>query len=206
MGIQPDVSYLWLDYTPPRFPLSFYHGRPGPEVFAEEAPVRTYEDASGGPVELWLASDAATTLDLQVYWLVFRFGSWTVLAPVQDLSDARDVARGLHGRETPDGFVVVRATPPLGLSNEPGEGRGPELTVGDRAPAPNLVGADRRSRWIILRPGRGTCKEEYGSSYAHLCLRGEAGGGTVAAHIYGDRRFIRAVYRGLEARGVHVLG
>jgi hypothetical protein len=92
-------------------------------------PLAVYEGASG-PVELWEGDK-----DHGGYWLLFRFGSWTVAAPCNE-----DPAKGgedhalwassLTGQETPEGYVILEATPPLELHPDRGTG-GPALYMSD---------------------------------------------------------------------------
>jgi hypothetical protein len=88
-------------------------------------PLAVYEGTSG-PVELWEGDK-----DHGGYWLLFRFGSWTVAAPCN-----RDPARGgedyaiwassLTGQETLEGYLILDAAPPLKLHPDRGTG-GPAL-------------------------------------------------------------------------------
>jgi hypothetical protein len=133
---------------------------------------------------------------------------WTVLVPADGLRRADEVAASLHAVETSDGFVAITAEPPLGLSGESGEGRGPQLTMGDADPREGALRPDTRFRVVILWPLSGACHAEGGLSnvggatvYSSKCLGGD---GTISlfASIYGDRDFVTAVASGLEAREV----
>ncbi|MGH2989002.1 MAG: hypothetical protein ACRDMY_03900 [Gaiellaceae bacterium] len=207
MGVQPDVSYLYLADRPPRFPLAFYRGDPPAGVVAGEAPVDQLATREGERAELWAApadSDSEETgREVMPYGLVFRFGSWTVIAPVREPDEATVLAGSLEGRETSDGFVALEALPPIGLSDESGEGRGPRLTIGDTDPDPERYRVDDRFRSIDLWVERCSdttdelSSEEHTSPsgwYAHLCL-----GGALTAQINGDREFVKAVFNGLAA-------
>jgi hypothetical protein len=200
MGAQPDVSYLWLADPAGRSPLSFYHEAADPQQFEGDAPEDVYRSRNGDPVELWVASAEASARNVP-YWLVFHIGSWTVLAPVEDLGSAPDVARALGGHETSDGFVVMDAEPPLALADEGGEGGGPGITFGDSDPRPNYVGSDP-FRMIILWPVVGGCQADPNgptAEYASLCL-----GDAIDASIYGDQPFVSLLYRFLRARNLRL--
>src|SRR6266545_1115957 len=155
MGMQPDVSYLWLANDSPRWPISFYRGSPDPALFAGNEPIKRYESSAAPPIELWRA--APGSLDSQVfpsdfYWLVYRLASWTVLAPVEQVDQADQVAHALQPWASTDGFVAADAVPPIGLSPDPGDGGGPSLTMGDTDPRPIHVRTAQNSRLVILWP------------------------------------------------------
>ncbi|MGH2449676.1 MAG: Kelch repeat-containing protein [Candidatus Limnocylindria bacterium] len=114
--------------------------------------------------------------------IALRFGSWTALAELRDRREAETIARSLHGRETPEGFPVIEALPPIALSDESGEGDGPRLTIGVR-----------KEHWIELEPEECNYPPELGSTYGSLCL-----GGRITVGIYGDRDFVEAVLVGLR--------
>jgi hypothetical protein len=134
--------------------------------------------------------------------LVFRFGSWTVVAPVRDPREGEVLAGSLASRETPDGFIALEAFAPIGLSYESGEGEGPRLTIGDTEPDPDRLRVDDRFRHIELwveRCSEATEELSPSGEYASRCL-----GGVLTANINGDRKFVRAVFRGLDARDVRL--
>ena len=206
LGVQPDVSYLYRDNRPPRFPLAFYRGEAPAAALSGAGPIDRFATRKGGEAELWRApSDADgedTDREEMPYRLVFRFGSWTVVAPARDAQGAEVLAGSLDGRETPDGFVVLEAFPPIALSDESGEGEGPKLTIGDSDPDPDRLGVNEHFRHVQLEPIYGGCEEgvgELSSSYASLCL-----GGVLHVGINGDREFVRAVFHGLGAREVRL--
>jgi hypothetical protein len=114
--------------------------------------------------------------------IALRFGSWTALAELRDRREADTIAASLRGRETPEGFPVIRASPPVALSDEPGEGDGPRLTIGVR-----------KDRWIELEPEDCDRPPEQSSTYGWLCL-----GGRLSVDVYGDRPFVEAVLAGLR--------
>jgi hypothetical protein len=206
MGVQPDVSYLYREDRPPRFPLAFYRGEAPAGALSGTGPIDRFATRTGGEAELWRAPSDAESEDTgreeMPYRLVFRFGSWTVVAPARDLQEAEVLAGSLDGRETAHGFVALEALPPIALSDESGEGEGPKLTIGDSDPNPDRLGVDERFRHVQLEPIYRGCGEGLGeltSSYASLCLRG-----VLAVGINGDREFVRAVFNGLDAREVRL--
>lgn len=203
MGVQPDVSYLYRADRPPRFPLALYRGEPPAAALSGEGPIDRFPTRTGVEAELWRASSHSESEDTgreeMPYQLVFRFGSWTVIAPVRDPQEADVLADSLSGRETADGFVALEAFPPIALSHESGEGEGPRLTIGDAEPDPDLLRVDERFRHIELWVERCSGDDEPSASgeYAALCL-----GGALTANINGDRDFVASVFDGVEASDV----
>jgi hypothetical protein len=206
LGIQPDVSFLRRDQPAPRFPLTFWFGQPGAELFEGEQPVERYPTLGGGQAELWRARATSVSQPRQGYWLAFRLASWTVLAPASTPAMAAEVAGGLDARETGDGYVVMEVRDPYALSREGGEGGGPQLAIGDGSPRPEAVNAGTPFRLITLRPSRACRREGISPSgqYASTCLGTTAAGGAVFAGIDGDRSFVKDVVAGLEARNVRI--
>jgi hypothetical protein len=124
-----------------------------------------------------------------------------VLAPVPDTEAATEVARALDGKETSDGFVVIDAKPPIGLSDEPGEGGGAfVVSMGDADPRPYHV--SDLSQLVILRGWPEGCRNDptqrFANGFVSLCI-----GGSIQAEIYGDPRFVDALVAHLRARNVH---
>lgn len=98
----------------------------GAELLAE------YEDGQGGMVGFWRFPPDGV-------YLVFEFGSWTVLVydNVEDEARMGDEDRALwatnfHGQEAKDGFLLLEAEPPLMLA-QAGEHAGPELEFWSRS-------------------------------------------------------------------------
>jgi hypothetical protein len=209
-GVQPHVSYWFLRYTPPRHPIVFMHGDPDPSMFAGEEPVATCRTGEGR-VEIWVGNAGTEGDDRLDRFLVdFRFGAWTVLVSAQNYGIAEDVAFAVHGRETSDGFVQLLLEPPIGLSDESGEGEGPELVFGDADPRQCCVRTDEEFRMIILDPHPEPCRREFGDSenvgghteFGAKCLGGPNDQGSIDVGVYGPAEFVQAVLDGLEARGV----
>jgi hypothetical protein len=90
-----------------------------------------YDDGHGGTVGFW-------RLPPDGLYLVFEFGSWTVL--VYDYADEAQMndedralwATNFHGREAEDGFLLLEGQAPLRLAAT-GEHAGPELSFWSRA-------------------------------------------------------------------------
>ncbi len=137
-------------------------------------------------------SRAATDSDV-----VLHAGAWTVVAPIQDAGARAEVTNSLGIHETGEGFVVVEAAAPLGLSQEFGEGGGVMLALGDHNPAPGKVTS--LDPLIELAPEdcepRDAELEGVGGSFSHgsTCL-----GGRIYFGIYGKRPFVDAVLAGLR--------
>jgi hypothetical protein len=129
--------------------FSIFRGRLD-QVLAALGPAQKlgwYGDGRGGTVGFWHLSP-----DAEANELAFEFGSWTVLVYDYTLGSAGPPmaeeeralwARSLRGRETSDGFLVLKARPPLRLASA-GDHAGPELVFGNR------------DRMVLLFPGR--CK------------------------------------------------
>jgi hypothetical protein len=208
MGIQPDVSIVDDRRPGYRSPLVFLHrGTPGPDVLEGAQPVQRPASRTGRPTEIWKARQGSEVAPDQAYWVLYRVSSWTVLAPAADLTAATELAGHLDLGEAGDGSVVVDADAPLGLSHDFGEGGGVQLAIGDRAPRPGEVDAGRLFRLILLSPMTGSCRGAGLSrerESASKCLRGPGGRGAILVTISGDRRFVEAVFDGLELKEIHL--
>jgi hypothetical protein len=135
-GLQPDVSYIWRDDPPPRFPILFLHGPEGVEApyLKGRGPQATYP-ADEGIAALWAALETRFTAERGLgWWLVYRTGAWSVLVPLADQSDAEVVASSLSIRESDTGLPVVLASGPIELAAGFGESEGATLTIADAAP------------------------------------------------------------------------
>jgi hypothetical protein len=127
----------------------------------------------------------------QVDQVALPAGSWTIIAPLRDAAEREVVERSLRAHETPDGFPVIEAEPPLALSHEFGEGGGVMLALGDLRPEPDI--ASSLDPLIELAPA--DCHPEHveiGGSYGATCLGG------VYVGVYGDRPLIEAVLAGVR--------
>jgi hypothetical protein len=194
LGVQPDVSYIWKEYPPPRFPIVFLHD-PGASIerYVEgSAPIGTL----GSGFELWKAADRLYGLDLQTrFQLVTRLPEWTVVVALRDQLEAEEVAAALKIWDTANGFPVVSTSGPIGLARGFGEAEGPQLGIGDGSADPSRTSLDPL---ILLSPqGCGAGDDEISPSgeYASMCLAG----GSLFASVYGDRPTVQAIVEGLGA-------
>jgi len=191
MGVQPDVSYVWRDDPPPRYPIVFLHDANASiaRFVDEEGPTRLFNTGCGG-VEVWRASGN----DVQRrFWIKYELDSWTVLVSVRDaLESAIEVHCALRIVQTDAGFPFVEASGPLALAEGFGEAEGAELSFGDGSADPDAV--SQLDATIFLSPDG--CDGEPGVSgtYGSTCV---AGGGLFAS-IYGDREFVKNVVTGLR--------
>jgi hypothetical protein len=201
-GVQPDVSFLRVQDPGPRYQLVFSRGGPVPGLLKGDRPVGRYQTTKGRPIQLWQAVENPGVLSGYRYWLQYRIGAWTVLAGAADRAMVAEVARNLDGRQSGDGFVVIQVGGPFALSRQYGEGRGPQLAIGDHSPLPEAILA-HRWRLIELSPARGSCHEEgVSGDHGTKCL-GSPGAG-IFANISGDPSWVKAVVRGLQARNVRL--
>lgn len=197
-GIQPDVSYLWIDDPPPRHPIVFLHGPPGVEAdLVEGEPRAILPLPDGGEATVWVASRSQFTRHREIgWWLVYRTPTWTILASLQVETDAETLASALSVADAETGFPVVTTTDPLALAEYHGESEGPVLTLADTNATPDLVSSLEGT--IFLSPDGCTGGPEFDPEqldyYGSNCL----GDGEVFASIYGDKDFIRAVLDGLR--------
>jgi len=160
---------------------------------AGSAPVACYQGTDGGQVELWGTPDP----DLR-YWLLFRFGAWTVAAwdgnsgRLLSNQDRARWARSLVGRQTGQGWLVLRGRRPLRLgADHDGD---VQLQLGDLSPRAVLLWPIRctsRARPVPSRLGR--------DWFASWCLPKAP----VEVHVYdSDGFFGRALIKGLQVRDV----
>jgi hypothetical protein len=131
----------------PNTQASLPHGDCGDDLFISREPlaagvsgsepVAVYEGMDG-PVELWRGDP-----DHGGYWLIFTFGGWRVAAPCHKgpgpgEEDHAVWARSLGGTETADGYLVLRAEPPLELHPYRDVG-GPAIYISEREVFVELV-------------------------------------------------------------------
>jgi hypothetical protein len=157
---------------------------------AGAAPVACYQGVGRGQVELWRSQDPGVR-----YWLVFRFGAWTVAlwdgnaGRLLGHRDRAAWARSLVGRETGSGWLVLRGRRPLKLGPEhEGDVR---LRLGDLSPRAVLLWPVRCGHAVDVDVGR-----EWFASY---CLPDAP----MRVHVHdSDGAFGRAVVEGLQVRDV----
>jgi hypothetical protein len=192
LGVQPDVSYRFLDDPEHWFPIVFLHDPDASLAsFVDLDAGSRLVNTSGGGIEIFRAreNDAGRR-----FWIRFELRSWTVLVSVQDqLTSAVTVAGGLELRETSAGFPVLSATGPLALQEGHSDAGGPQLAFGDRIPDPGRFSNDTM---IVLFPFPCTPGSEQNPSlaYGSSCLAQ----GDVFASISGDQGFVSSVVEGLR--------
>jgi hypothetical protein len=190
LGIQPEVSYLWKEDPPPRFPIIFIHDAHASiaEYVEGLEPVATL--ASDPSVEVWEMSEVWQDRRrlFQGHWLRFHLRSWTVLVALERSAEAEEVGSNLAFRETADGFPVVETTGPIALSHESGEGEGPMLAVGEVGVTAVLLWLERCS-WES-----GVDEVLQSGAYGSACLAE----GRITADIYGEPSTVEAIVQGLR--------
>ena len=77
-------------------------------------PLARFTASDGSIAELWDGGKSSEPHD----YLLLRFDSWTVLVPCRwhgdwEREEVSVWSEGIHGRESPDGMLVLTATPPL---------------------------------------------------------------------------------------------
>jgi hypothetical protein len=169
---------------------------------AGPAPVACYRGPGGGQVELWRTQDP----DIR-YWLLFRFGAWTVA--LWDGNAGRLLshleraawARSLVGHETGSGWLRLRGRRPLRLGAEhDGDVR---LRLGDLDPRAVLLWPVRcrppRRPGTVTIGGHAVAVEVGREWFASWCLPDAP----MAVHAHdADGTFGRAVIQGLQVRDV----
>ena len=191
LGVWPTISgALGKDPGTGR-DLLFIHGDAA-GLTAGTAPVACYRGAGGGQVELWRTQDP----DLR-YWLLFRFGAWTVALwdgnaeRLLNHLERAAWARSLVGRETGSGWLRLRGRRPLRLGAEhEGDVR---LRLGDLNPRAVLL-------WPVRCQPRRPDLDVGRYWFASYCLPDAP----MRIHVHdSDGTFGRAVIQGLRVREVH---
>jgi len=168
------------------------------------SPIARYEAADGQSVGFWNLPHPEPS------YLGFQFGRWAVLVydyPADGesggaaMTDAERAAwsASFSGRETADGFLLLRGSGPLRLARA-GETAGPQLSFGSVGEPP----------WFALYPG--PCKPhrdqtqlvdgklvEWTPGFADWCLSD-----TMRIHARGRGPVIEGLIRGLAVRDVTV--
>lgn len=162
-----------------------------------DAPLAEHVRQGGTTVALWQG-----TRDHEPYdYLVYRFGSWSVLVPCKWDGDEEALAiwaENLHGYESPEGLLVLQGTPPLVLHPWRDQ-NGPTLRMSDD----DVV--------VDLRPLSGQCDPASGwggdtdprDGVVQWCVQPEG-----AIYIYANgftsegKDFLQLLVNGLEVRDV----
>jgi hypothetical protein len=190
LGVQPEVSYLWKEDPPPRFPIVFLHDR--------NASIAEYVDGaepvgivnSYRNIEIWkMSAEWSDRRRLpQGHWLRFGLPSWTVLVALERSDQAEEIARSLQVHETGAGFPVAKPSGPIALSEESGEGEASMLAIGSTLDPSIFL-------WIERCRDGGTI--DGSGAYGSACLAG----GRVFASIYGRTPVVEAIVEGLRIEG-----
>jgi hypothetical protein len=191
LAVQPEVSYLWKEYPPPRFPILFLHDRAASIADFVEGPGPVASVDPHRDIEVWGMSDEWSDRRQlpQGHWLRYGLRSWTVLVAVEQRDVAGEVAASLSIRETEAGFPVAGASGPIALSHESGEGEGPMLSIG-------LIGDT--AVLLSLEPCSGPSGVDEvleSGAYGSACLAK----GRVAVTIYGAPSTVEAIAAGLRS-------
>ena len=201
LGVWPRTSgALGKDAATGRGLLIVYGNAEG--LTAGTAPVACYQGADRSQVELW------QTRDLEVrFWLLFRFGAWTVAVwngnagRLLGHQDRARWARSLVGRQTEQGWLVLRGRRPLRLGAEH-EGD-VQLQLGNLDPRAVLLWPvqcqPRRRSDTTMIAGHAVDLDVGSQWFASYCLPKAP----MAVHVSdSDGTFGRAVIRGLQVRNV----
>jgi hypothetical protein len=169
---------------------------PGGESWFAAAgpPLKQFVGADGRLVVLW----PGRSNDVGRY-LVFHLGSWWMgvwdQAGGSTMTDEQLAvwATHLRGRQTPDGFLVLQAIPPLRLA-----GPGPGAT----APRLEFGNQDGRSVTLTVEPCEAPTQRSADGArhYAKACHPEWS----ISVQVQGDRHFVEAVLNGLQVRNVSV--
>jgi hypothetical protein len=146
-------------------------------------------------VQLWKA-----TPDHGGSFLVYRFGSWTVLVPCSESAASEDLrlwAESLHGEVTPEGLLMLESTPPLVVN--PWRDHPPVIRFSDRHVIFEL-GSDSAQ---CDPSSRGDGDTGVGDGVVQWCIQPQGG-----IYLYangfsaGGKRFLEALVQHLEIRNV----
>jgi hypothetical protein len=163
--------------------------------FIGDEPLWEHERPDGLMVQQWRG-----TSDHGGSFLVYRFGSWTVLVPCLDSAEPEDLrlwAESLHGDETPEGLLVLESTPPLVVN--PWRDHPPVIRFSDRQVifelSPDSAQCDQSSA--------GGGDTTAGDGVVQYCIQPQGG-----VYLYANgfssegRRFLEALVEDLEVRRV----
>jgi len=174
----------------------------------EGEPLAQWTGSDAQTVALWRSADKEPGTDGEpIVYLVFHFGSWTVLvydyggAAAMTDADRAACAMGLAGSVTPEGWIVMSGPPGVHLGGDE-----PELEFG---------GLGANEPFVLFFPG--SCDPEaYGSQvtvidgvpvdlsegFASWCHPGEM----MTIHVYftGEPVFVERLVKELEVRDVQL--
>jgi hypothetical protein len=175
----------------------FFFPSGGESWFAAAGPpLKQFAGADGQAVVLW----PGRSDDVGRY-LVFHFGSWWMGvwddAGGSTMTDDQLAvwATHLRGRQTPDGFLILQATPPLRVA-----GPGPGAT------APRLEFGTQDGRSVALTVEPCEAPTQRGSDGARHDAKACHPEWSISVQVQGDRRFVEAVLNELQIRNVRVAG
>lgn len=163
------------------------------------APLFEHTRADGGVVALWDGGPAHEPHD----FLVYRFGAWSILVPCRfggpgDEEALASWAEHLHGRQTPEGLLVLWSDPPL-VVNPWRDQHGPTIRMSNRE-----VVLDLRPGSEQCDPGSGWGGDtDPGDGVVQWCVQPEG-----AVYLYANgftpeaRRMLGLLVEGLEVRDV----
>ncbi|MCD6023004.1 MAG: hypothetical protein K0R20_2714 [Actinomycetia bacterium] len=194
LGVQPDISYVFLDDPAPRYPIVFLQDpNASIEEFVEGTEPAGFVAGSYPGIEVWEMSERWQKHRqlFQGHWVRLHLPSWTVLIALGDVDDAEEVFVSLEIQEI-ERFPVVGAIGRLALADGFGESEGAQLSFGDAAAEPDVV--SQLDATIFLSPDGCTGGTDVNGTYGSACLAN----GSVFASIYGDRDFVASVVDGLR--------
>jgi hypothetical protein len=163
--------------------------------FIGHGPLWKHERRDGLTIQLWKG-----TPDHGGSFLVYRFGSWTVLVPCSQSAEPEDLrlwAESLHGEETPDGLLVLESTPPLVVN--PWRDHPPLIRFSDR----EVIFELSSDSGECDPSGGGDGDTGAGDGVVQYCIQPEGG-----VYLYANgfsaegKRFLEALVEGLEVRRI----
>jgi hypothetical protein len=130
LSVYPDT---FVDAGPSECGSPVYASRYDPQRgwITGRAPLAQHVSSGNGtPVALWEGTPDNRPYD----FIVYRFGSWSVLVPCRGPIGQEELAmwaENLHGEESPEGLLVLEGTSPLVLHSWRDQ-NGPTLRISDK--------------------------------------------------------------------------